>query len=111
LAKEDELVLGFASYEHNYQDNDRTQSTKYMYCPNKAKELNTLIDHIEELAIENHSAAFLLKQTGLTRPVLYQKKDFEIIEEVDIEIGHGYLMEDYVMEKRLLVHRSINTFT
>jgi hypothetical protein len=44
LAKEDELVLGFASYEHNYQDNDRTQSTKYMYCPNKAKELNTLID-------------------------------------------------------------------
>jgi hypothetical protein len=74
LAKEDELVLGFASYEHNYQDNDRTQSTKYMYCPNKAKELNTLIDHIEELAIENHSAALSLNVNRFNKAYFIRKR-------------------------------------
>ena len=31
----------------------------------------------------------------------YQKNQFEIVEEVDIEIGNGYLMEDYVMKRNL----------
>ncbi|MEM6397410.1 MAG: GNAT family N-acetyltransferase [Bacteroidota bacterium] len=31
----------------------------------------------------------------------YQKLGFEIVERIDTDIGHGYLMEDYVMERRL----------
>jgi N-acetylglutamate synthase-like GNAT family acetyltransferase len=48
LAKEDELVLGFASYEHNYQDNDRTRIHKIYVLPQtQGKGVgNTLIAHI-----------------------------------------------------------------
>lgn len=31
----------------------------------------------------------------------YKKISFEITEEVDITFGEGYLMEDYIMEKKL----------
>ncbi|MFQ3174859.1 MAG: GNAT superfamily N-acetyltransferase [Flavobacterium sp.] len=104
LAKEDDIVLGFASFEHNYQENNRTRIHKIYVLPQtQGKGIgNTLIGHIEKLAIENHSAALSLNVNRLNKAyTFYQKKGFEVIEEVDIEIGHGYLMEDYVMEKRL----------
>ncbi|MFT5964452.1 MAG: GNAT superfamily N-acetyltransferase [Flavobacterium sp.] len=63
---------------------------------------NTLIGYIEKLAIENHSTALSLNVNRFYKAcAFYHKKGSEIIKEVDIEIGHGYLMEDYVMEKRL----------
>jgi GNAT superfamily N-acetyltransferase len=104
LAKEDDIVLGFASFEHNYQENNRTRIHKIYVLPQtQGKGIgNTLIGHIEKLAIENHSAALSLNVNRLNKAyTFYQKKGFEVIEEVDIEIGHGYLMEDYVREKRL----------
>ena len=104
LAKEDDIVLGFASFEHNYQENNRTRIHKIYVLPQtQGKGIgNTLIGHIEKLAIENYSAALSLNVNRFNKAyTFYQKKGFEVIEEVDIEIGHGYLMEDYVMEKRL----------
>jgi GNAT superfamily N-acetyltransferase len=104
LAKEDNIVLGFASYEHNYQRNNRTRIHKIYVLPQaQGKGIgNMLIGHIEKLAIENHSVTLSLNVNRFNKAyTFYQKKGFEVIEEVDIEIGHGYLMEDYVMEKRL----------
>lgn len=104
LAKEDDVVLGFACYEHNYQQNNRTRIHKIYVLPQtQGKGIgNTLIGHIEELAIENHSTALSLNVNRFNKAyTFYQKKGFKVIQEVDIEIGHGYLMEDYVMEKQL----------
>ena len=104
LAKEDDIFLGFASYEHNYQENNRTRIHKIYILPQtQGKGIGKgLIEYIEKLALENHSAALSLNVNRLNKAyTFYQKKGFEVIEEVDIEIGHGYLMEDYVMEKRL----------
>jgi hypothetical protein len=48
-----------------------------MYCPKrKAKEWNTLIDHIEELAIENHSAALSLNKR-FNKAYTFTRKGFE----------------------------------
>jgi hypothetical protein len=32
----------------------------------------------------------------------YQKKGFQIVETIDIPIGEGYWMEDFIMEKKLV---------
>ncbi|EIA08006.1 GNAT family N-acetyltransferase [Flavobacterium frigoris] len=104
LAKEDDVVLGFASYEHNYQRNNRTRIHKIYVLPKtQGKGIgNTLISHIEKLGIENKSTALSLNVNRFNSAyTFYQKKGFVVIEEVNIEIGHGYLMEDYVMEKQL----------
>ncbi|HEY4619106.1 MAG TPA: GNAT family N-acetyltransferase [Flavobacterium sp.] len=104
LAKENDVVLGFASYEHNYQENNRTRIHKIYVLPQtQGKGIgNALIIYIERLAVDYHSTVLSLNVNRFNKALtFYQKKGFEVIKEVDIEIGHGYLMEDYVMEKQL----------
>lgn len=104
LAKENDVVLGFAAYEHNYQDNNRTRIHKIYILPQtQGKGIGkTLIEYIEKIAVENRSAALSLNVNRFNKALsFYQKIGFEIISEENIEIGHGYLMEDYVMEKPL----------
>ena len=61
-----------------------------------------VIDEIGKLALENNSKALLLNVNRFNTALgFYKKIGFEVIEEVNIEIGNGYLMEDYVMEKKL----------
>jgi UDP-MurNAc hydroxylase len=49
----------------------------------------------------NNKIKIIFQYTDDKRVLNFCKKiGFEVIEEVDIEIGNGYLMEDYVMEKR-----------
>jgi hypothetical protein len=99
---EDEL-LGFALMSTITKIMIEPESTKYMYCPKpRPRNWKSLIDHIE-LAIENHSAALSLKANN--KAYFYQKRDFEVIEGVDIEIGQlsdGGLRDG----KKLVVHRS-----
>jgi GNAT superfamily N-acetyltransferase len=104
LAKENEAVLGFAAYEYNYQDNNRTRIHKIYILPQtQGKGIGkAIIEYIEKLAIENHSAALSLNVNRFNKALsFYQKIGFEIIAEENIELDHGYLMEDFVMEKPL----------
>jgi ribosomal protein S18 acetylase RimI-like enzyme len=31
----------------------------------------------------------------------YEKNGFYVIEEINLDIGNGYVMDDYIMEKKL----------
>jgi ribosomal protein S18 acetylase RimI-like enzyme len=104
LAKEGEETLGFASYEHNYIQKQQTKIHKIYILPQtQGKGIGkTLIDFIENVAKENHSTALSLNVNRSNKALhFYQKLGFEIIGEVDIELDYGYLMEDYVMEKKI----------
>ncbi len=102
LVKDDDLVLGFASFENNHQNTAKTKIHKiYMLPESQGKGIGKLlIDFVEKRAFDNGSASLLLNVNRFNKAIgFYQKMGFEIIQEVDIEIGLGYLMEDYVMEK------------
>jgi ribosomal protein S18 acetylase RimI-like enzyme len=102
LAKEGEETLGFASYEHNYNQKPQTKIHKIYILPEtQGKGIGkTLIDFIENTAKENHSNTLTLNVNRSNKALyFYQKLGFQIVGEVDIELDHGYLMEDYVMEK------------
>jgi ribosomal protein S18 acetylase RimI-like enzyme len=102
LAKEDEETLGFASYEHHYNQKQQTKIHKIYILPEtQGKGIGkTLIDFVENTAKENDSTALSLNVNRFNKALhFYQKLGFEIVEEVNIELDHGYLMEDYVMEK------------
>jgi len=104
LAKEADSVLGFASFEPHYENGDTTKIHKIYILPEtQGKGIGKLlIDAIAQFAKENNSTSLLLNvnrfNTALT---FYQKLGFKIIQEIDIELDFGYLMEDYVMEKRI----------
>ena len=104
LIEEDGVKLGFAAYEHGYKGQNTTRIHKIYILPEtQGKGIGKkMIDYIENLALENKSAALSLNVNRFNKALtFYQKLGFEIIAEVDIELDHGYLMEDYVMEKKL----------
>jgi len=60
------------------------------------------LDSIVVLAKENHSETISLNVNRFNKAfAFYKKMGFEIVAEENIEIGNGYLMEDYKMEKKL----------
>lgn len=104
LIAEEETTLGFIGIEHQYKEEPTTRIHKiYLLPETQGKGIGKkVIEEIEKLALENKSKALSLNVNRFNSALgFYQKIGFEIVDEVNIEIGNGYLMEDYVMEKRL----------
>ena len=54
------------------------------------------------MALENHSKTLSLNVNRFNSALtFYEKIGFKIIDEVNVDIGNGYFMEDYIMEKQL----------
>lgn len=104
LISEDETTLGFIGIEHNYKDQAVTRIHKiYLLPETQGKGIGKkVIEEIKKMALENHSTALSLNVNRFNTALSFYKKiGFEVVDEVNIDIGNGYLMEDYVMEKKL----------
>jgi ribosomal protein S18 acetylase RimI-like enzyme len=104
LVHDNSNCIGFASYEHNYLDKNKTRLHKIYLLPEAQGKGagKLLIDTIENLAKVNNSEAISLNVNKFNKALsFYQKNGFEIVSEEDIELDFGYLMEDYIMEKKL----------
>jgi len=102
LAKENDVTLGFASYEFNYSETKKTKIHKiYILSTQQGKGIGRkLIDYIETEAKKHHQVALLLNVNKYNiAQNFYKKIDFTIDHEVVIDIGNGYVMDDYVMQK------------
>lgn len=103
LAIEDNNYLGFVSYEHNCNQNNQTKIHKIYILPNtQGKGIGkALVDHVEKEAIMMGSCALFLNVNRFNKAIqFYQKMGFKIIGQEDIELEYGYLMEDFIMQKR-----------
>lgn len=104
MIDEDETNIGFIGIEHNYNGEAVTKIHKiYLLPETQGKGIGKkVIDEIGKLALENNSKALLLNVNRFNSALgFYKKIGFEVMDEVNIEIGNGYLMEDYVMKKKL----------
>ena len=104
LANEDAVCLGFASYEHRYLGRNITRIHKIYLLPEfQGKGMGKLLlDSVSALAKENQSEVISLNVNKFNKTVsFYKKMGFEVVAEEDLEIGNGYLMEDYKMEKKV----------
>ena len=104
LAKENSVCLGFASIEYGYLNEKCTRLHKiYLLPETQGKGLGKmLLERIVVLAKENHSETISLNVNRFNKAcAFYQKMGFEIVAQEDLEIGNGYLMEDYKMEKKI----------
>lgn len=103
LIKENTTFIGFAAYELN-ADVQKAKIHKLYVLPNKqglglGKKL---LKYIEQKAIDAGQEALFLNVNRYNTAIhFYEKNNFKIIQSVDISIGNGYLMEDYIMEKVL----------
>lgn len=104
LVKENLVCLGFASFEHGYLKANCTRLHKlYLLPETQGKGLGKLLlERIVFLAKENHSDRISLNVNKFNKAyTFYKKMNFEVVAEEDLDIGNGYLMEDYKMEKKI----------
>ena len=104
LVGDENGTLGFASYEHQYEQKPVTRLHKlYMLPAAQGKGAGKLLlAEVEKLAKENHASAVSLNVNKFNPAYqFYLKNGYEKTGEIDIPIGDGFLMEDYVMEKKV----------
>ena len=102
LILDSESIIGFIGIEHNYKNEAITKIHKiYLLPETQGKGIGKKVfDEIQKMALENNSKGLLLNVNRYNTALgFYKKIGFEVVEEVNIEIGNGYLMEDYVMGK------------
>lgn len=104
LAEENGIFYGFAAYEVNCNATGKTKLHKIYVLPEtQGKGLGKLLlAEVEKAALQagNHILFLNVNRYNIAQE-FYKRLGFEIVHEEDIEIGNGYLMEDFVMEKPL----------
>ena len=104
LVNEGEICIGFASYEHNYLNQNCTRLHKIYLLPEAQGKGagKVLIEAVENLAKENQSVVVSLNVNKFNKAISFYKKiGFEVVSDEEILLEHGYKMEDYKMEKKL----------
>ena len=104
LIEENNQYLGFCAYELNCESSNKTKLHKIYVLPEtQSKGIGKiLLNEVEKIASEyNNEALFLNVNQYNNAQEFYKKQGYLVIKTIDIEIGNGYLMEDFVMEKEL----------
>jgi len=101
LVEENQKFIGFASYELNCENSNKTKIQKLYVLPEiQGKGIGRqVINYIKDKSVlANNSALFLNVNKFNKTKDFYQKYGFQIIKEEIIDIGNNYIMDDYVME-------------
>ncbi len=103
LLSEDDVYLGFASYELNYLSGVTKLHKLYVLPETQGKGAGRLlIAKIEEAAAKHGNDRISLNVNRYNDAVtFYTKSGYAKVAQEDINIGNGYLMEDFIMEKAL----------
>jgi len=103
LLSEGEDYLGFASYELNYLSGTTKLHKLYVLPETQGMGAGRLlIQKIEATAAANGNDKVSLNVNRYNSAVnFYLKNGYTKSGEEDINIGNGYLMEDFIMEKAL----------
>lgn len=94
---------GFVSFELNYKENKTKIHKLYVLPETHGTGMGrALIDKVAEMAKAANNTSILLNMNRFNKTMgFYKHLGFDIIGEEDIDIGNGFLMEDYVFEKML----------
>ena len=106
LAKENDKFLGYMSIEHNCENSGKTKIHKIYILPDVQKKgigkllLDTAINETKK---QNGSAIFLNVNKYNDNAIgFYKKTNFFLAKEEVIDIGNGFIMDDYVFEKEII---------
>ena len=102
LIEENNTYLGFCAYELNCESSNKTKLHKIYVLPEtQGKGIGKMVlNTVEKIASEANNAALFLNVNRHNKAQdFYKKQGYSVIKIIDLEIGNGYLMEDFVMEK------------
>ncbi len=96
--------IGFAGYQNNFPEKGQTKLHKLYVLPS-AQGLGAgqqLLNEVMQIARDAGSKSLMLNVNRFNKAyTFYRKNKFDVLQEIDIPIGQGFLMQDYILEKRL----------
>ena len=101
LIEDDQNFIGFASYEINCNNSNKTKLQKLYVLPEiQGKGIGKqVIDYIKDKVVLSNNLALFLNVNKFNKAKdFYKKYGFQIIKEEVIDLGNNYIMDDYVME-------------
>jgi len=103
LAEIDDEPVGFASYSKIDKPSTYKLQKLYVRTDIQGKGLGkTLLEYVEETVKDAGAKNLHLNVNRFNKArSFYEKMGFVVIKEEDVDIGNGYLMNDFVMEKML----------
>lgn len=104
LAKEEGTYVGFVAYEINSENSGLTKIHKLYVLPEtQGKGIGKqLVDFVLNTSKKNKDNGLFLNVNKFNKAQdFYHKYGFNITKDIIIDIGEGYVMDDYVMEFRL----------
>lgn len=97
-------VIGFASFGPHADNKNVYHLNKIYILPSQQNKNcgRLMIDHVIE-TIKSRGATSLQLNVNRQNPAqhFYKKLEFSVIKKEDIDIGSGFFMNDFVMEKNL----------
>jgi len=103
LASIHKTAVGFASYSATKEVAVYKLQKLYVRTDIQGRGLGkALINHVIDRIQPLQASALLLNvKRDNTAVAFYEKMGFAVVREEDIDIGNGYFMNDYVMEKKV----------
>jgi len=104
LAEIENKIVGFASYELNYQNSSSTKIHKLYVLPEiQGKGVGKgFMQYIQNIALKQANSALILNVNKYNKAKdFYLHNGFEIAESVVVQIGNGYVMDDFIMRKMI----------
>jgi diamine N-acetyltransferase len=106
IVYDDETPVGFASFSEITVQLFKLHKI-YILSSQQGKGTGRfVIDHIINQIQQQGATALQLQVNRYNKAkTFYEKLGFVVIKEADFDIGHGYFMNDYVMEKKLTIDK------
>lgn len=104
LAEENNIALGFISVELHYQKQYTAKIHKIYILPSaQGKGVGKLLmQKAEEIAREQKLKKLSFNVNRFNKALnFYENLGYQTVKSEDIDIGNGYLMEDFVLEKHI----------
>lgn len=101
LAKADEIYVGFVAFEINSENTGLTKIHKLYVLPEtQGKGIGKqLVDFVLNESMKSNDGGLFLNVNKLNKAQdFYHKYGFNITKDIIIDIGEGFVMDDYVME-------------
>ena len=103
LATEGEIPVGFASYSAHENEAVYHLNKIYVLPNQQGKKIGKkLLDYVLKNVKEAGASSLQLNVNRFNKALhFYEKAGFKIVRKEDIDIGSGYFMNDFVLEKQL----------
>ncbi len=105
IAESDNIPVGYASFSRTENWTTYKLHKLYVDINMQRKQIGAvLLNKIVQVIKSDHGKFLQLQvnRNNLKALNFYKKHDFLIIKAIDMDIGGGYFMKDYILQKRLM---------